>query len=546
MKIERRSYRVTMFLLVASCAVSLIGCGPKNYKKDADDRVYSIIDEKWEPEFGPKTNYRTNDVAPSPNDIQIAPTVPASGVLTLPRAVAIATAHNREYQMQKELLYTAALDLRLQRHWVRREFETYLFGGGSAQYVNDSDQESITLLANVGYNRLLKTGTHIATEMAMAWTDLLSGSGDGGLASILGATVTIPLLRGSDPAVVMEMLTQAERNVLYQIRAFNRYRKTFVVLIITRYYQGLELHERIANAEAHAQRLEALRDHTAKLTTNGHATVTEVERLGQEALKARDELITMRREYSLFLDEFKVLLGMAPTTEFELDTSILDTWKERGVPEVDLALAESIETGLKRRLDMANRADAVLDAQRATQVALDSLRADLQITAGVESNSRHDPETMVGANLDLPLDRVYEQSEYRKALLVLEQRRRDYDLAADTVRLEVRDAYRGLQEATQRYRVLSEGRDLARKRLGNTTALLRYGRVSSRRVLDAQESLYDAQNAATESLVGYAVATLNFYRDTGVLSVRPDGMWAARPSETFVVRGGAGGMSQRN
>jgi len=546
MKIERRSYRVTMSLLVVSCAVSLIGCGPKNYKKDADDRVYSIIDEKWDPEFGPRTNYRTNDVAPSPNDIQIAPTVPASGVLTLPRAVAIATAHNREYQTQKELLYTTALDLRLQRHWVRREFETYLFGGGSAQYVNDSDQESIALLANVGYNRLLKTGTHIATEMAMVWTDILSGSGDGGLASILGATVTIPLLRGSDPAIVMEMLTQAERNVLYQIRTFNRYRKTFVVLIITQYYQGLELHERIANAEAHYQRLEALRDHVETLTTRGRASLTELNRLNQELLRTRDSLITSRREYGLFLDQFKILLGMPPTTEFELDTSILDTWKQSGIPDVDIALAESIEAGLKRRLDMANSADAVLDAQRATQVALDSLRADLQITAGVESNSRHDPETMVGANLDLPLDRVYEQSEYRKALLVLEQRRRDYDLAADTVRLEIRDAYRALQETAQRYKVLSEGSDLAQTRMDSTSALLQYGRTSSRRVLDAQEALYDAQDAAIESLVDYAVATLNFYRDTGVLSVRPDGMWATHPSETFVVRGGAGGMSQRN
>jgi len=55
-----------------------------------------------------------------------------------------------------------------------------------------------------------------------------------------------------------------------------------------------------------------------------------------------------------------------------------------------------------------------------------------------------------------------------------------------------------------------------------------YGRVSSHRVLDAQKDMFDAQNAATEALVNYMVATLNLYRDTEVLQVRPDGMWEKR------------------
>jgi hypothetical protein len=37
--------------------------------------------------------------------------------------------------------------------------------------------------------------------------------------------------------------------------------------------------------------------------------------------------------------------------------------------------------------------------------------------------------------------------------------------------------------------------------------------------------MFEAQNAATQTLVDYTIATLNFYRDTGVLHVRPDGMW---------------------
>jgi len=124
---------------------------------------------------------------------------------------------------------------------------------------------------------------------------------------------------------------------------------------------------------------------------------------------------------------------------------------------------------------------------------------------------------------------VAEQTAYRKALIALEQRRRDYDLATDTVRLEVRQAHRKLEETAERYRVLSEARQLTGERLERTSALLQYGRVSSRRVLVVLEELYAAEDATTDALTDHATAILDFYRDTGILQVRPDGMWATDP-----------------
>ena len=93
------------------------------------------------------------------------------------------------------------------------------------------------------------------------------------------------------------------------------------------------------------------------------------------------------------------------------------------------------------------------------------------------------------------------------------------------MRLEVRQAYRNLDEAAERHKVQLEALQLAETRFNKTYLLLQYGRASSRRVLSAQEDLFDAQNEATQTLVDYTIATLNFYRDTGVLHVRPDGMW---------------------
>jgi len=130
-----------------------------------------------------------------------------------------------------------------------------------------------------------------------------------------------------------------------------------------------------------------------------------------------------------------------------------------------------------------------------------------------------------GPVLDLPLDRVAEQVAYRNALILLNQRQRDYEQVADTVRLEVREAHRKLLETAERYLILTKGLKLAQERIEKNYLLLGYGRVSSRRVLDGLQHLHDAKNELADALTDYAIATLNFYRDTDVMQVRPDGMW---------------------
>jgi len=512
--------------------VLLVGCGPKNYKQDADERVYSILDRQWDPEFGTKANYRVSDVEPSALDVRVDKAIPSSGVLTLPEAVAMATAHNREYQTQKELLYASALDQRLVRH----QFETSLFGGASLFYSGDGTDEAVELEANVGFNRLLATGTQITAALATAWTEVLLGPRETGLSSLFAASVTHPLLRGSDPAIVLEGLTQAKRDTLYQIRTFNRFRKTFVVWVVTQYLEALELHERVRNAEEQVAALGRLRDQARDLASAGRLPVIEVDRLQEEVLLMREAHIVAQRQYEQSLDQYKIALGMAPTEDFRLDAEAMRSLAESGLAEPTFAEREAIDTALYHRLDMANAADAVLDAQRHVHVAADQLRADLRLGGTVELDTDGGKRGTAGASLDLPLDRVAEQAAYRQTLIALSQRQRDYDLAADTVRVEVRQAHRQLREAARRYHTLLEARDLAQVRLEKTYALLQYGRTSSRRVLSAQQDLYTVKNALTDALTDYAIATLNFYRDTGVLRVRPDGMWETGAGAVEIAR----------
>ena len=515
--------------------------------------MYDIIDRKWDPEFGTKANYRISDVAPGPNDIQIENAVPLSGVVTLPYALSLATAHNRKYQTEKDRLYKAALDLRLVEH----QFETQLFGGGSLLYGNNyqnslkrplsdqvvddaqaghtglsakhPDSEIVQTEGNFGFNRLLPTGTQISTTVAAAWADILAGRGDRGLNSVFSAVLTQPLLRGSDPVIVLDELTQAERDTLYQIRAFNRFRKTFAVSVATAYFRMLESYDAIRNAQAYCDGRVALHGQVTKLLEVGLVNRIEVEQVRQDVLRARDDVIVAQRKHEQALDQFKLTLGLPVTAEFRLDAGLLEALRAQGIPHPQLSLNEAVETALCRRLDMANRADAILDAQRAIYVAADKLRTDLRLKAEVKTDMRGNRGLWVGPVLDLPLDRVPEQHAYRRALIAQQERRRDYDDLADTIRLEVRDAHSKLLETADRYAIACAGLTTAEKRLKMASTLLQYGQASSRRVLDAQHDLYDARNVATSMLIEYAIATLDFYRDTEALQVRPDGMWQEGP-----------------
>lgn len=533
---------VILSLLCGALLVATTGCGPENYKRDADERVYAIIDSQWQDEFGPMANYRISDVSPLADDIQVPATVPTSGVLTLPRAVAIATAHNRDYQTQKELLYTTALEQRLVEH----AFEMQYFGRGSVLYTNEARpgrdrDEAVGVEANVGFNRLLAAGTQISTRVGFAWLDVLSGRGHSGLAAVFGGTITQPLLRGRDPAVVLENLTQAERDTLYQIRRFNRFRKTFVVLVVSQYYRALELRDLSRNAWDEYAALRDLHETVTTLTIAGRLPEIEADRIRQEALSVRDEAIARQKAYEQFLDQFKITLGLPMSAAFQVDEAVMKTLKQQGLAAPVFAEADAVQAGLHRRLDMANAADAVIDSQRKVYVAADGLRTELNLfgAGDVQSNGRGTDSVAAGATVDLPFDRVAEQAAYRRALIALEQSRRDYDLTADTVELEVREAYRKLMEAAQRFSVASEAATLARARLDKTVALMEYNRASSRRVLSALQDLYDANDAMTATLTDYAIATLEFYRDTGILEIRPDGMWEASFTGTSTVSGAA-------
>ena len=531
---EKRVLSVLLICsLVALCALTGCTSDPYEYKTQADEKVYDIIEQKWSDDLPSPANYRISDVTPGPDDIQIERVVPPDGVLTLPQAVAMATAHNRQYQLEKELLYVQALDLDLIQH----QYEPNPFGTAILGYGEEGADRATGGNIGAGFNQLLASGAQISAKVGVAWADMVTGNVRSGLSSILAAAITQPLLRGSGRKVALENLTQAERNVLYQIRTFNRFRKTFVVSVISQYYRVLQQLDTVRNAQENYHRLQGIEQKLGHLTSAGKLPRNELQQAHQDVHNAHDTYIKAEKLYKQVLDEFKLQLSLPANAEFILDESELVVLAAAQLGEPDFSETEATQMALNQRLDLVNSLDTVADAERKVAVAVDSLRAQLDLVASTGRVNEKltdftdlrnlEDESTIALALDLPLDRTTEQNAYRKSLIVLSQQRRAYEEMADTVVLQVRQAYRDLLEAAESYRIQSESLQLAQKRFDDTSLLMQYGRASSRRVLDAQKDMFRAQNAATDALVNYTVATLNFYRDTGILQVRPDGMWTS-------------------
>ena len=528
---------ITLFAggLYAAVIFGMAGaCSPEHYKAEADEEVYKIIDSKWQDSFGRKVNYKVSDVPPSPSDIPVEK-APQSEVISLAQAVAMATANNRGYQTQKEELYLAALDLT----GVRHEYALRWFGTIDAKYSRDSEDEKLNISddgTRLGFDQLLADGAIVSASIALDWVRFLTGDPRVTLGSVLKATVTQPLLRGSGRRIAREKLTLAEREALYRIRSFNRFRKEFVVSIVADYYGVLQQRDAVTNAENNYKRVAESKERLEAEAEAGRKPRFEVDQAEQNMLRSRDSYVRAQQRYKQQLDEFKIKLALPTDAEVELDQNELKALEEIGITEPDYTLHTAVETALLQRLDLATSADRIDDAVRKAMVAADGLGAELNLIGGIdEVRSKgktdygklqfHRGTYSLGFEADLPLDRKQERNTYRRTLIELEQTQRGYENKQDEVKLDVRQAYRQLAEAAERYRIQKNSLELAQKRVASTTLLLDAGRARTRDLLESQDALLRAQNDVTGALVAHVVAKLNFFRDIGILQVRPDGMW---------------------
>ncbi|MBK7643543.1 MAG: TolC family protein [Planctomycetes bacterium] len=467
-----------------------------------------------------------------------------SGPLKLPQVLEIAGENSRDYRAQREKLYLAALDLTLER-W---QFKLQRTGELDAGVAGTGDTaETASAGGSFGLSKLLGSGANIALDIGAGMARSLTFQDGWHVGTNLGLSVTQPLLRGFGKRIVMEPLTQAERNLVYAVRAYERYRHTYAVDLATRYWRLLQSMNTVQNQERNLKSVQALSEENIAKAKAGRLSDIEVGQAHQQELTSQNALIDAQARLATALDDLKLFLGLPVQFDLEIDTNALEELSQQALGD-ELPEELVLPFALTHRLDHLTVLDQFDDRKRKVVVAADQLRSGLTLAAnaGVASADGKPldydfSQTTWSATLSwqLPIDLLPQRNDYRKSIIDLESAARACEASHDTIEADLRDELRTMHSQREGYRIQQSAVSLAERRSASTDMNKAAGRANTRDALEAQDALLQARNSATSALIDYTLARLAVWRDLEILRVDKDGIHADEDALQHPDAGGA-------
>jgi len=530
-------------------------------------------DELKPVEHWPEENYPKTEPLLDPIVMLEEPNNPPQ--LSLMQALQVGARNSFEYQTRKEDIFKEALDLDLERNEFRNIFAAEVYSLIETDMSSGRTVSGIESGSAAGVSRKLESGVELTTELAVSLANLLTLNQASAFGISGDATISVPLLRGSGRHIVTEPLTQAERNVVYAIYQFERFRRTFAVSIAAEYLSVLRQLDEIKNNEDNYRGLILSARRARRLADAGRLDEIQVDQAVQAELRARNGWINTTETYKSRMDSFKNLLGLPPDAGIELDRSELErlaAYSDKFSADVnntqkpqlnDEALStdapvvleppdtentgpleidetEALELAFEKRFDLMVAQGKVYDAQRAIVVLADALGSELTLLGSAKLGGSRSISTATSddaklrtdkgvysalVTLDLPFERTAERNAYRNGFITLERAVRDVQILEDEIKISIRNKLRDLLESREGLLIQARSVKVAQKRVRSTNLFLEAGRKEIRDLLESQEALLSAQNALTAAIINYRLAELQLQRDMGVLQINEKGLW---------------------
>ena len=515
-----------------------LGCQTEGHRADADAEVLAILNERSRQILGEEagTNLVSTTVGERPDTVSPARIIQerfADGgrTLTLPAALEMAERHNRSYQLQRETLYLQALSLTGTRHkFVWNPSSTVDLGiarqtdGGLR---GDSD-------ADVSVQKLFQTGASVTATLA---NDLVLYFDGKPKVPDLTLKLTQPLLRGAGAEIAAEVLTQAERDVVYAVRDYSHYQKTFAIETVGEYFRVLQDKDAVRNSYNNYLNLQKARDRAEAMAEAERLARYQVDQARQSELSARVKYLKAVESYRQALDGFKQRLSLPLGEALRLEDRALTDLVAQGLTPLELDERHGYLMAVTNRLDVLNEVDRFEDAQRKVRVAASDLKPGLDVVVDVSLKkqfySSFSPEEFAstsGLKLKLPLNQLTERNAYRTSLINFEKQMRKLATELDSLRENIREGIRALEQERENYFIQKAALDLARQQVEVMPLLLQNDDADIRDQLEAQADLVEAQNDVTSAVVDYHVARWNLLKNLGALSVEGEQFWLKNQS----------------
>lgn len=328
------------------------------------------------------------------------------------------------------------------------------------------------------------------------------------------------LLRGADPAVAAEPLREARRATQAQSLAYEAQRRLTVLSIYQAYLRLAEAEQALQLSIERGDRAERLSAFSRARFQAGSVSRLDVLRAEQQeaqatlttndAVNAVEDARDLLRRTAGLQQDFVFCIRPPedlPLAETELDKA-LDGLLERQPAAVE-ARAEITDAELAVRLARSSQLpslDAVLTYERtgAGTAAGDALRSD-------SSSVRFGFSSQYGLNA------VAASAQRRMAEITLEEKKRNFQLLADDLVRNVRQAYRRLDVLKRNHEIAEENARVAE--LQARVAQLRYekGLSDNFNVVDAEGLLNSARLLELDSRFSILLARLDCLSASGDL-----------------------------
>ncbi len=202
-------------------------------------------------------------------------------------------------------------------HWLATNNTIYShFGSGPTEV------SPLSSTSNIGFHRPPATGGELLVNFANNLVFTFSPVQHTIWPSNFSAALVQPLLQNAGLRVRLEGLTQGERELLYQVRTFARFRKQFYFSITSGAGGYLPLLQQVQNIRNLENNLEAAEYNYQVNLANaepGVVTAVAVDQAFQQYQTARQSLIQARAGLESALDNYKILLGLPPDVSISLD-----------------------------------------------------------------------------------------------------------------------------------------------------------------------------------------------------------------------------------
>lgn len=379
-------------------------------------------------------------------------------------AFELALLHSPEYQTAMENVYLSALDVSRERF----RFDVQFYGGDSLFYtaagrLKGTNGSTLLNDADIGATKLFATGGELAVGLANSITWTFAGPDQWKAESLLSMNLTQPLLRGAGRKVVLENLTQTERDFLAKIRQMVYFQQGYYVKIVTGrnavsgpsggvssntpslgsgFYGLLADQIQIQNQRQNIVGLEENLDRFIEIFQAGQLTdAYQVEETRQNLLTSESALLERIKTYQASIDVYLQSLGLPP----DLDVEIADPLMEEF--QLTSPTLTTLQEDLSDLLAMVRKKDEPFPTDfdrrlekimRRTRSEIKGLANDLAVLEksmprreeSLRNLQMHlEPQIQAGERID---SMIYDVENFKKRIAVL----RDVDIPKNIRRLE--------------------------------------------------------------------------------------------------------------